>query len=298
MAEVSAPVAPSAPQAGQPSVGDTKSPPADLSPVEKKIWKLKADGEEFEFDASDEDAVKREIMKARGSNKRFEQAAAMRREAEGFLNLLKTDPRAVLENPKLGVNFRQFAEKYLWEQMQEEALSPEQRQAKEWEKKAKAYEEHQKKEAAQREAQETQMRQAHWERQYESTIVGALEAGGLPKSRETVRRMATYLQQAVAQGIEIDARQLAGLVKRDYINEHKALYGQADADTLIGLVGEDLAKKIRQSDLKRLKSTQGSQFHTPEPRPSSSKDKPKPKKLSGTDWRAEIMRETGVGKRR
>jgi hypothetical protein len=65
--------------------------------------------------------------------------------------------------------------------------------------------------------------------------------------------------------------------------------GQTDGDALLSILGDDVGKKIRESDLKKLKSTQGGQFSTPSPKPA--KDREKPKKVDGKTWRENLTKE-------
>ena len=85
-----------------------------VTPAEIRKMKLKVDGVESEYG---EDEVIRYAQQGKAANKRFEEAATMRREAEQMVNLIKRDPRAVLEDPRIGLNFRQIAEEYLADQL-------------------------------------------------------------------------------------------------------------------------------------------------------------------------------------
>ncbi len=91
-------------------------------------------------------------------------------------------------------------------------------------------------------------------------IIQALQQGGIPNTRGAVRRMAQYLQLAVSNNIEVTPADLVARVKQELIEEHKSMYGASDPASLLSILGEDLTKKLREADLKRLKSTQ------PEPR--------------------------------
>ncbi len=269
---------------------ETKEAPEGMTAAEKKIWKLKADGEEFEFDATDDEAVKKEIMKARGAGKRFEEATKMRRQAEQFFNMLK-DPatlRQVLTDPRVGVDLKKFAEEFVWDQIQEQKLTPEQKKQRDVERELAKYKEQEaqgKKATEEREAQELHQKFAS---DYDKRIGDALKAANLPKTPATVQRMANYMLQAVRNGYELEPADLVEQVRKDYIEDVKALFGQTDGDQLMAILGEDLGQKIRNTDLKKLKSTQGQQFSTPTPKPSKTKDKPS--KMSGDDWLKDVRK--------
>ncbi len=276
-------------------------PPKDLTPAERKIWKLKADGEEFDFDATDEEAVKREIMKARGSEKRFRAAQETKAEAERAFAMLK-DPdglKRVLADPRIGLDVKKFAEQVVWEQIQQEQREADWRQNPE---KKKQYEDEQELQARRAADERTkaegltrqqQEAQGRYETGYSEKIMKALEAGNMPKTPEAVARMAEYLYRAVEHGYDLSPDDLVQQVRDDYINEFKAVLGGSDGDQLLALLGEENADKLRKADLKRLKSPQGNPFPTRSPQRQAASDKPIPReqRKSGSEWRDGLMKD-------
>ncbi len=213
----------------------------------------------------------------------------MRKQAENFVHLLRTDPKKILLNPNLGVDMRKIAEEIVWEQIQEQALSPEQKKARDTQLELEKYKEDEKKTKAQREEAEAKELHDKYSADYDTRMTAALTSANVPKTAATVRRMAFYMLQAVQNGYDVQPADVAERVRQDYIEEVKALFGQTDGDTLLKLLGDDVGKKIRESDLKRLKSTQGAAFSTPEPKPGKTKEKPK--KMDGKEWRESLIRE-------
>lgn len=266
-------------------------PPQDLTPTEKKIWKLKADGEEFEFDASDEEAVKREIMKARGADKRFESAAAQKKQAETFFEMLK-DPvqlRKVLTDPRVGIDLKKFAREYVWEQIQEEQMTPEQKSQRDKDRRLQEYEDKEnqgKAETAERAKQESV---AGFEKSYAAKVTKALEIGGIPHTHDSVSRMANYLHIAVEKNIDLSPEELVQEVRKDYMNDITALFSGVSEDQLLSLIGEATAEKLRKADLKRLKSVQGNPFP---PRANRKPDKKAdvPKRLGAHEWKEDLIK--------
>jgi hypothetical protein len=299
MTEIAAPATTTAAPAQAATTPEAAAPPKDMTAAEKKIWKLKADGQEFDFDASDEAAIKREIEKARGASKRFEEAATMRRQAEHFIHLLKTDPEAILTNPNLGLDFKKIAEEYLWKQIQEEKMTPEERHQREVERRLKEYQE--KEESAKKEAEEAEFKQlvSKYEADFEQKVLAALDSNKVPRSRKAVRRMGEYMRLAMAHNIEIKPEDLVNHVRQEMTNEDKEIWEGVGDESLLDLVGEKLAKRIRDIDLKRLKSTQGEQFKTPPPKPvKHDANGSRIKKVSSGDWRKQLLIDAGIAKRR
>jgi hypothetical protein len=287
-----APAAPEAPTAPDPKTPAAADPTKTMTAADKKIFKLKVKDKEIEFDASDEERVKKAIQKGLGADEAFTSAAEMRKQAETFLGMLK-DPkslRKVLTDPRIGIDLKKFAEEYVWEQIQEQQLTPEQKKQRDRDAELQRYKDEEKKGKEEREANENRELQQRFAQDYDQRITSALTAAALPKTPATVKRMAFYMLQAVQNGYELEPGDLVEQVRKDYIEEVQGLFGQTDGDTLLSLLGEDVAKKIRDGDLKRLKSTQGSQFATPAPKPGGGKGREKPKKLDGKAWRDQMIK--------
>ncbi len=274
---------------------DKDDAPKDMTPAERKIWKLKADGEEFDFDATDEEAVKREIMKARGANKRFQEAAGLRKDAERAFEMLKdpTQLREILQDPRIGIDLKKFAEDYVWEQIQEQQLTPEQKAQRDKDRRLAEYEAREAKAKEDGLSRQQQESQARYETGYETKITKALEAGGIPKTPEAVSRMAEYLLRAVENGYDLSPEDLVQQVRQDYISEFTAVLGAADGDQLLALLGEANAEKLRKADLKRLKNPQGNPFPSRSPAKQAAEGKgPAPQaKVSGSVWRDGLMKD-------
>ncbi len=270
----------------------TPEAPKDMTPAEKKIWKLKVEGEEFDFDATDEEAVKREIMKARGADKRFQTAAQMKKQAEQFFEMLKDKGNAskFRTDPTIGQNFMELAKAAVWEQMQEEQMTPEQKEQRDKDKELEEYREYkrQKEEEGQTKAQKE--RQAQFETHYETRIMKALEIGGIPKTHAAVSRMADYLEKSLEHGYDLSPEELVQEVRKDYSGDISAILDSLTEDQLLSFIGENNAEKLRKADLKRLRSTQSAPFQQRENSRPPAKQAASPKKLGASEWKEDIMK--------
>jgi hypothetical protein len=214
----------------------------------------------------------------------------MKREAEQFIHRLKNDPRSVLTDPTLGVDFRKIAEEYVWEQIQEEQLSPEQKQARDMDRELKKYREQEEKAKVSEKEQKAQQLREHYSMDYDKRISQALSTSGLPKTEGTVKRMIEYMLHDVNNGFQRDASDYVEYVRQDYMRDIQELFGQTDGDTLMKFLGEDTMKKAREADLKRLKTTTPESGHTFVPGKGMVKAKAQ-KKLSGLDWERSVMKD-------
>lgn len=297
-----APKAAPTPKAAEPKAepkpeakADAPEAPKDMTPTEKKIWKLKADGEEFEFDATDEENVKRAIMKVRGSEKRIEAATKAQRQAEEFLSSLK-DPsrlREVLSDPRIGVDLKKFAEDYVWEQIQEEQMSPEQKAQRDKDKRLKDYEESEAKEKEAKQTKDQKEAQQRFEQSYEQKIQKALESGRVAKTPEAVKTMAHYLYVAADQGLDLSPEDLVEQVNSDMKNNAGLVLSQLKGQALLDFIGEDGLEEIRKTDLARLKSPQGNPFplRSSQKQAAAGREQPAAKRVSGSVWKDDLIKD-------
>ena len=107
----------------------------DPTHPQKRLYRVKIDGQEMEVDESE---LLAGYQRAKAANKRFEEAAKQRKQAEHFLKLLRTDPVKVLQHPEVGHDVRQLAEDYLAEIIKKEKMSPEEREKAELKEKLQA----------------------------------------------------------------------------------------------------------------------------------------------------------------
>lgn len=269
----------------QPAQGDIKVSPdgkiASEVNVPKKMYKVKVNGNDAEVDEQ-ELITAYQVRKA--SDERFREGNLRKKQAEEFVNLLRTNPMKVLNNPSLGLDMRKLAEDYLIQQMEEESMTPEQRELKEAKSKLQQFEEEKKRIETEREAAVAQeLRQRHTEN-YTKDITSALETSGLPRTEHTVKRMAYYMHQALLKGYDLSAADVADLVKQDYINEQKALFGGLDGEMLLKLLGDDVANKIRKHDVSKIKNIE-KQLSRPNQPAQEGATKTPSKKISKEEWK-------------
>lgn len=245
------PPAPGATPAGA-KPGEAAAKPAE-SAIDKAMrkYKLKIDGQEIEKEFSDEQ-IQANLQKALAADKRMEEHHKMRMSMEQFLDALKKDPVAVLQHPMLGHDFRKLAEEYLWKIIEDQNLDPKERELRQTREELRKRDEVEKT----RVEKENQTRQAElrksYSQEYEKDIMSALEASGLPKTPHTVKRIAHYLHEGLVLGRNLKAADVVPLVQEDYQNEIKHILGATNGD-ILSLVGEEVARKIREADLARMK---------------------------------------------
>ena len=226
---------------------------------------LKVNGEEKELGFGD---IEKDYSKWLGAQSKFEEAANMRKETETikeqnalmqqqfeqFFTALKTNPAAVLEDPNvLGEKAWDVLEDAMSKRLQRNMMSPEERDNFD---KLREYEELKKFKEEQTRHQETQRAKALQDRymeEYDVMISEALSKENIPKTPYTVARFAQVLNAAVQKGVEADPKEVAEIVAEDYKKDFRSVLGGLSEADLHSYLGEDVAKKLRASDLARIK---------------------------------------------
>jgi hypothetical protein len=277
--------------------GETASEKAERKEAERRL-KLKINGQEKEYSESE---VIRKAQLAESADARFKEAAEMRKQVEQFMHTLKTDPKKVLLNPNLGINFRELAEEYLGSEIRKEMMDPVQRELEElraW--KAEQEESRQKAEESEKttkQQQEFEQLKSRKAQEYDQKISKVLTEANLPKTAYTVKRVAEVLLNAQRKGYELDLETAVDFVKEGYMTDIQSMFGSLEGDQLFSVLGDGLAKKIRQHDLQKLKAKlqPGSQpAEIAKQAVERASKQPESKALSPDEWKEMIRRKAGV----
>lgn len=197
------------------------------------------------------------------ANSKFEEAAKLRKSVDKIISTAKDNPIQALMDPALGLTKEQIRvaveQWYHDEYVVNEALSPDQKRAKELEAKLKTYEQaEQEKIRQQQEAEELEL--TNKQREYlQNQIIEALDRSGLPKTKLIASRMAFYMRQNMANGWEAPI----DLIVKQVRNERQSLMqgevgGLEGQDLIDYLGGDEVVNKIRKYDLQRLREQRAS----------------------------------------
>jgi len=226
----------------------------------KKQYKLLIDGKESveEFDPSDDEAVRKELQLSRAAKKRMAEAVAEKKKAFEIINAFEKDPETMLK--RLGPKGREIAEKYLLAQINDDMLSPEQRELKTLREENETFKQREVREKAEREQSATLKKENEYAQAFQETIIQALNKSGLPKTPELVKRMAAVMSKNLEFGLELTPDDLVAEVKNDIMGLLKSIAGDAEGEQLATMFGPDVANKIRKFDIKSLQEKQGQVF--------------------------------------
>lgn len=244
--------------------------------------KLKVDGQEIEVD---DEELKRGYTHQKAANKKLQEGLRAKKQAEEMVRLLKTDPLKVLSDPRIGHDVRKLAEEYLASQLEDEMLDPREKELRQYKKELAAYKESEKKKQDDELRKRDQALKAKYSEDYTNQFVDALKTTGLPATKGMVAEMAKYIHRAAGMKFEMTAKEAAQLVREDIEMAHRNLYGEADAETLVKLIGEQGLAKVRTFDTSRLKDP-NSQLKTPETQGEpNTRKRNSGKRMSPQEWR-------------
>lgn len=233
--------------------------------LESEIIKVKVDGEEYEYDISDREKLASDLQMAFGSKKRFAEAKKLRGQALDLVNKILESPLEILTSEELksrGFDFKDIAEKYLYEQLQLERMSDQERRAHENEIRLKKYEEHLKKYEEQealkkKQTEETQINQLkeRYRESYQKQFIEAVESSKLPKAPWVFSRMAEHMKTAIRKGYkDVTPSDVAPLVKQEWLEANRATLANVSDDELDNVLPKDMADRIRKKNLEKTKS--------------------------------------------
>ena len=246
-------------------------------------YKLKVDGQEVEVD---EEELKRGYSHQKAASKILQEGKQARKQAEEFISMMKDQNKLFEAIQKLGHDPRKLAEQYLASQLEDEMMDPREKELRDAKAKLKSIEdmERQKREQVQKQYHE-QMKQKYAQ-EYQQQFITALQETGLPPTKPMVAEMAKYIGRAAKIGFQMDAKEAAQLVREDIQLAHQRLVGDSDGETLIKLLGEEVANKVRKWDTSRIKTPE-SNLRTPvEQGAPRERDKAASgKRMSAKEWR-------------
>lgn len=255
--------------------------PAPVSRKEKFKFKIDGEDSEEEIDLDDREGLTKRFQLAKAAEKRIAAANSDRKKAFEILKAFE-DGSLLKKHPKA----RELAESLLLEQIQDEMRTPEEKKALTNEQRLKQYEE---KEALENKTKADQLTKAQEDKliaEFQTTIITALEKSGLPKTPALAKRMAAIMDKNLDLGLKLTPDELMAEVKSETLAMVKSIIGDADGDQLQALFGEDVAKKIRQSDVKKLKSMQNNIQTREKVQESPKSDSGRP--LSMEEWKEQV----------
>jgi hypothetical protein len=231
--------------------------PEKPAPKPKRVVKGKVDGVEQDIELDDEDYGKFTAKQMRAAaQKSLQEAAQARKEVESFVSALKQNPADALK--RLGVDPVKWAEDLVLEHAQTAQLSPEQRAALEWKRKAEELEAQQRTEKERLEHEETERETERIRGDLDRTFAKAAEGAGLKPHPYIVARMARIMRAAAEdQDYDLSPEEAATQLKDDLSREHAMLFDEMEGSQIVSMMGDKNAHKVRKFFVEQVKAKRG-----------------------------------------
>jgi hypothetical protein len=217
--------------------------------------KLKIDDQEI-----DEDEVVKIYKERKGhqsaANKTLQEGLKAKRQTEEFVRMMK-DPQKLIDTLyKLGYDkkqVRQLSEEFLATELSEEMMDPKERELRDTRNRLKTYEEREAQAKEEAQKREIEAQKKHFSEKYTAEFIDALKQTNLPPTKRMIGEMAGYIARSAKIKLPMTAIEAAKLVKEDEEARVKHRLGNADAEEIIRILGEEGLQKVRTYDVQKLK---------------------------------------------
>jgi hypothetical protein len=256
----------------------------------KKKYQLKVDGqtENFEFDPTNEAEVTKQLQLARVSQKRMQQFSEYENNVKNLFDLLQKDPIKVLSDPRLGVSEetrKKMAEMIINNEITEMQKSPEQKEKERLQRQYEDLKQQHEAERKAREQSEMSRLQQQYAQQFDNDISDAINSSGLPKTSRTVRYFAEAMMFCVQNNIDLGARDLAPLIRKQTMGDFRDIVNSLPDEEFEDFVGKDNISRLRKRSIQKIKQVAATAQQVKD---TGKADAPKPtqedKKVSARDF--------------
>lgn len=254
-----------------------------------KKFKLKVDGQEFEeeIDLGNEAQIIKKLQLAAAAQKRMAEAQDTKRKAYDIIQAFEQDPGSILK--RLGDKGYQTAEQILLDKMQQEMMTPEQREMAQMKAELEEFRRAKKEAEEKAEAEKLSALETKYAQEFQDKIMSAVDKSGLPKTPEIAKRMAYLLQKNLEHGLDLDANDLAEQARSEILGVINSITKDAQAEQLLGLLGQDVWKKVDRYRVAELKKKQLGGSPSKSLTQSSYKPRSKDNKpMSWDEWNEQI----------
>lgn len=222
----------------------------------KKAYKLKVGGKDVEVDESE--LLKRAQM-GYSADEKWQEAAKMRKQMDGFIQLLQRDPAKALE--QMGYDVDKLAEERIQQRIAEMQKSPEQLEREKLQRELEEMKERDRLREEEYRTKETQRIQDQYAIELENDISSALDNNnyGFPKTPYVVKRIADTMILAVQEGMRTNNTRLKNITAKDVLpiveaeirQELNDMYSSSPDEVFETLVGKDRLNKYRRAKIKK-----------------------------------------------
>jgi hypothetical protein len=229
----------------------------------KRAYKLKVGGKDLEVDEAE--LMKRAQM-GYSADQKWQEAAQMRKQMDGFIQLLQSDPAKALE--QMGYDVDKLAEDRIRSRIEEMQKSPEQIEKEKIQRELAEIKAEREREKQQVQEREKTRVQEQFAIEIENDISSALDNNeyGFPKTPYVVKRIADTMITFLSQGMDpnndltpaqrdrlkkVTAKDVLPIVRDELLSEQRELYAMTPDEVFEQLVGKERLNKYRRNKIKK-----------------------------------------------
>jgi hypothetical protein len=221
-------------------------------------------------DGSEQVVTQSELLKnyqtMKASQERFQQAAKLNRstlaEKQKALDLKQRWEKmkaAGVKNPRnlfkeLGLDAEKFAYELVNEKIDQEMMTPEQREASATQRKLAEAEQKLIDHQRHQEDAEVNRLKGHYKDKFASEITKELTTQGMPVTRDTIKEVATVLKRNLLNKSEIPISSIVSALKPGYETRVASYLHSLAPEDSSRLLGDKFLSRMRSNDLKRVKN--------------------------------------------
>lgn len=228
---------------------------------------VKGQKQKLKFDSKDQ--LKAVLQKALYADQIIKDASQAKKGAESLMQKLKTPQgvREVLSDPDINLDVKKFALEIVREMMDDEKLTPEQREAREWRTKAEKLEAEKKARDEFEEQKKAQEKAQAHAQQIRTEIIEAMKKyPDIPQTQATMDAVIQNMRAGFRRfGKHLTAEQAMTVYSQQYWNSLSKIIENMEADQLLKRFPQKTLDKIQQFKLNQLKEkTNPAKKETPE----------------------------------
>lgn len=217
------------------------------------------------------------VQKGISFEPKIDQLGRLQHETAAFLETLATDPAKVIYNERFGkpqeVLAKLLGSTKVSDEIKEivgqwyydnvyvpEKMTPEQREAAEWKRKAQAHDQFLQDQAQAKIEADNNARVGQALQVIKSQINEAMTEAGVPLDAkiapQLAKRVAQVMQSGFLVGKTVTPKEAMRLVKQEILETQRSYYDVLDEDKLVEQLGKDNAEKVRKYYLKAVKDAE------------------------------------------
>lgn len=232
------------------------APEAAPDPYEFEDIEVKGQKQKIKF--TDKKQIAAVLQKALYSEQVIKDATQAKRGAEAFMQKLKTPQglKEVLSDPAIGGDYKRFALDIVREMMEDESLSPEQREMRQYKSENERLKEEKKvREDSENEKTNEVQRQQKLQALRGQIVTAMQKYPDIPQNQATMDALIQNMRAANRKfGLQITAEQAMAITAGQYWKSMSSALEKMSAEQILSRFGEKTLNKIQQLKLKELQN--------------------------------------------